>query len=213
MGRSNLLSALVTVLVTAVLAAGCGSTTSGEPTPVDPPPVDRPDPPSSTSSPPPRTETAPTVKDPLDASRYLDRPCTVLNDAQLAGLGVIRPGISETEGAIAENIGPQCIWHAEPEVNSTIDVGFITADEHGLGGLYAARETQEYFEETTVGGYPAVFHSGVDLRERGSCNISVGISHTLSFRSAEEGVLDASRACARAKKVAEAVVTTLKGVV
>jgi hypothetical protein len=205
MGRKNL---LLTVLATTALATGCGGTTSGKPTTGDPVP------PTSTSSLPSEAQAAPNVADPLDATAYLDRPCTVLDDAQLSDLGVVDPGIPNTEGAIAENVGPQCIWHAEPEVNSTIDVGFITGgDKQGLSTLYAARETQEYFQETTVRGYPAVFHSGVDLRAKGSCNISVGISNTQSFRSAEDGVLDASGACARAKKVAESVVTTLKGVV
>jgi hypothetical protein len=207
MGRSNVLLA---TLATAMLAAGCSSTSQGQPIPRDHP-VSPSSTPSSTASPPPETPAAPTVENPLDASAYLDNPCTVLNAAQLANLGVVRPGIPETEGPIAEHIGPQCIWHAAPEVNSSIDVGFITGDDHGLGALYAARETQEYFEETTVQDYPAVFHSGVDLRVNGSCNISVGISNTLSFRTSEDGGRTASDACARAKKVAEAVVTTLKG--
>ncbi|WP_460394414.1 DUF3558 domain-containing protein [Actinophytocola sediminis] len=190
-------------MLAAVLLAGCGGTSRGEPVAGDRPTR----PTSSTAAP---ANGAPDVRAPLDASPFIGDPCAALSQAQLADLGIVRPGQPNTEGAIAEHVGPQCIWHGTPELDSTIDVGFVTGDKHGLGGLYAARETQEYFEETLVQGYPAVFHSAADQRAQGACNISVGISNTFSFRTSEFGELDATGSCARAKAVADAVITTLK---
>lgn len=209
MARTALTGAVALVAALAAMT-GCVETSQGEPIRADPPP------PAATSNPTtsaaPRNHGAPNVEVPLDPSTFLDKPCSVLSRSQLADLGIVAPGRARTEGAIAESIGPQCIWHAPPEVNSTIDVGFVIGNRLGLSALYAAREQQVYFEETNVQDYPAVFHDIVDLRAMGACNISVGISNKLSFRTSEFGELNASETCARAKSVANAVITTLKGV-
>lgn len=198
---------LASVLVAAIVATACTATVSGEPVPgVLPAPPSSPAPenlPQST----PDDHGAPRVDHPLDGARYLTEPCAALSGEQLAGFGVVDPG--ETSSAVAD-VSSHCIWHAVPEVNSTIDVGFIAVGDLGLAKLYAERDRQEYFEETTVQEYPAVFHSILDRRPSGACNISVGISNTLFFRTSEQGRTDAIQACARAKSVADAVITTLK---
>ncbi|OLF06335.1 hypothetical protein BLA60_32385 [Actinophytocola xinjiangensis] len=189
------------VLVVAALVVGCTSTSAGEPLPGDTLV------PGSTA---PDSHDAPRVDEPLDAARYLNDPCAVLGREQLAGFGVVGPGQADTGSTLADTVGPQCFWQTSPEENSTIGVGFVVRDQVGLATLYALRDEQAYFEETTVGDYPAVFHSYADQRADGICNISVGISNTLFFRTSEYGDTDATRSCARAKNVAEAVVTTLR---
>lgn len=197
-------AAVATVLLAATVLSGCVTFAGGSPSPA----VE-----TSSTDTEPTTEDAngaPHVDEPLDASPFLDDPCSVLTSEQLAGFGVVEPG-EATGGAVAEHAGPQCIWNATPEVDSNIDVGFVTADENGLADLYGVREREAYFIETTVQGYPAVFHDQDDYRDTGFCNISVGISDTLSFRTAEYGNRDAQESCDRAKEVADAVITTLKG--
>lgn len=210
MDRTALVGASAVLVAALATVTGCVGTRPGEPIPAGSPP------PASTANPTtseaPRNDGAPNVEVPLDPSSFLDKPCSVLSRRQLADLGIVAPGRARTDGAIAEHVGPQCVWHAPPAVNSTIDVGFVIGNRRGLGALYAARDQQVYFEETKVQDYPAVFHDIVDLRDRGACNISVGISNTLSFRTSEFGELNASETCARAKSVANAVITTLKGV-
>jgi hypothetical protein len=195
---------LIGALVGAAVLAGCVTTSRGEPAPLPGHTTDT----SAAST--PADHGTPTVEVPLDATPYLVDPCAVLDRTQLAGFGVVEPGIPNTEGPLATSVGPQCVWHAEPEVNSTIDVGFITGGD-GLGTLYAARAELAYFEETTVQDYPAVFNSRADNRHQGLCNINVGITDSLTFRTADVSDLDAAKTCARAKQVADAVLTTLKG--
>ncbi|HEV8557751.1 MAG TPA: DUF3558 domain-containing protein [Actinophytocola sp.] len=201
--------------VIAVAAGGCSSAVGGLPISPSGSGTERSTPPpgsSSGGSSPSEDNTygAPRVSHPLDASRFLSRPCEVLTPAQLSALGVSKPGKASTTGAIAEQVGPSCAWTADREVDSTIGVGFVTGNKHGLSDTYRGRPTFAYFEETTVDGYPAVFEDGVDSRPSGACNITVGISDTLTFGAGEVGGRKGQASCDRAKQVAGAVIVTLK---
>jgi hypothetical protein len=153
---------------------------------------------------------APRVSHPLDAARFLVQPCAVLTPDQLTSFGISKPGKPTTTGAIAEQAGPFCTWTADPEVNSTVGVGFITGNKNGLADAYRGRATFSFFEETTVDQYPAVFADGVDGRPSGTCSIGVGISDTLMFRASEHGGRKGQGSCDRAKQMAAAVIATLK---
>jgi hypothetical protein len=153
---------------------------------------------------------APRVVDPLDGTRFFTEPCTVLRKAQLAAFDVSRPGIPTTTGAVAENAGPYCSWHAATELASTIGVGFLTGNKNGLSDIYRGRDRFGYFIPTTVDGYPAVFADLADGRETGRCSLAVGVSETQMFRATEQGRLDAQGSCDRAKQVASAALATLK---
>jgi hypothetical protein len=150
------------------------------------------------------------VDDPLDASRFLTDPCSVLTPAQLTTFGVSQPGNADTDSEIAKAAGPICTWHADPEIDSTIGVTWQSGNKNGLADMYRMRDRWKYFEETTVEGLPAVFNDSLDNRDGGDCTISVGVSDTLTFRASETGVLDADGACARAKQVAAAAVVTIR---
>ncbi|MFC4854604.1 DUF3558 domain-containing protein [Actinophytocola glycyrrhizae] len=195
-------------LVVSVLLAGTACTTQADGTPT-PGPTSAP---SETTTKPSEdpADGAPRVADPLDATRFLTEPCTVLSQTQLATFDVSRPGIPTTTGAIAENVGPFCAWHAATELASLIGVGFLTGNESGLSDTYRGRDQFDYFIPTTVNGYPAVFADDPDQRDSGTCNITVGISDTLAISVSEQGLLDAQGSCDRAKQVAAAALTTLK---
>jgi hypothetical protein len=158
-----------------------------------------------------QTYGAPRVSNSLDASRFLTRPCDVLSQTQLTSFGVSRLGKPDTDSQIAKQVGPGCTWNADPEVNSTIGVGFLTGNKRGLSDTYRGRSQFDYFDETTVDGYPAVFADGTDGRPAGRCNITVGISDTLAFSASEQGGRKGQDSCDRAKQVAAAVIATLKG--
>jgi hypothetical protein len=134
----------------------------------------------------------------------------VLTQTQLDGFGVSRPGEPDTDSEIAKASGPGCLWHARPEVNSTIGISFLTGNKKGLSDTDRGRSRSTFFEETTVEGYPAVFNDPSDGRPHGDCNITVGISEMLAFRAREEGGLVGQAVCDRAKQVAAAVIATLK---
>ncbi|MPZ84081.1 MAG: DUF3558 domain-containing protein [Actinophytocola sp.] len=205
--------AVVVVCVAALGPAGCTTSDAGTPTPG--PDSSESSAPTSTGPSEPSSEQdtfgAPRVENPLDASRFLVDPCAVLTPAQLAPFGVSQPGEGDTDSEIAKTVGPLCIWHADPEVDSTISVAWQSGNKHGLADLYRMRDEWEYFLETMVGGYPAVFNDSIDNRDGGDCTISVGVSDTLTFDASETGVLDADGACARAEQVAKAAVVTMRG--
>jgi hypothetical protein len=128
----------------------------------------------------------------------------------LKDFGISQPGKPTTTGATAERAGPFCTWTADPAVNSTVGVGFLTGNKNGLSDTYRGRSRFGYFEETTVEGYPAVFNDLDDGRPSGICNITIGISDTLTFRATEQGGRKGQASCDRAKQVAASVITTLK---
>lgn len=205
-----------TACAAAVGLAGCTTSAVGTPTPApggseSPAPTSTESSESSVPSSEPETYGAPRVEDPVDASRFLTDPCSVLTPAQLTGFGVSTPGRGDTEGPIATTVGPLCGWTADTEIPSTIGVAWQSGNENGLSDLYRTRDRYEYFEETTVEGYPAVFNDSIDSRDEGDCTISVGLSDALTFTAGEIGRLDAVGACARAEQVAAAAVVTMRG--
>lgn len=156
---------------------------------------------------------APRVSDPLDASAFLTTPCAALTPAQLAEFGVSQPGESDTDSAIARHSGPGCLWEQDSTpttLPSTLDVSFLTGNKHGLSDTYRGQDRFGLFEEITVDDYPAVINDMKDRRMQGTCNITVGISDTLTFRTAEIGGPRGQDTCARTKRFAAAILTTLK---
>lgn len=194
-----LVAVLAAIAVVAVV--GCTSERNGDP-------AARPTTGSSETS---QSDGAPRVDEPLDATGFMAQPCAVLSQQQLAEFSVTRPGLPTTTGAVAENVGPFCTWHDDPDLGSTIGVGLLPGNKHGLADTYRGRAQFEHFEPTTVDGYPAVYANSPDLRSEGSCGITVGISDTLAFNASEQGQLDAEGACEKAKQVASAALATLKG--
>ncbi|WP_233160234.1 DUF3558 domain-containing protein [Actinophytocola xanthii] len=193
------------MLLAGPLVAACTTTAGGTPTSVT-----TSDAPTSATSGEAPGEGAPPVENPLDAGIFIEQPCTTLTQDQLSTLGVSRPGVPTTSGAVAERAGPYCTWLIS-EQGGAIGIGFITGNKNGLSDNYRAREEFAYFEPTTVEGYPAVFSDRSDLRDSGSCSLFVGIADTLTILATETGQLDAQGACDRAKQVAAAAVTTMGG--
>lgn len=89
-------------------------------------------------------------------------------------------------------------------------MSFLTGNKKGLSDTYRGRSRFKFFEETTVEGYPAVFNDPTDERPNGNCNITVGISDTLTFRAREGGGPAGQAVCDRTKQLAAAIIATLK---
>jgi hypothetical protein len=197
----------VTAAVTMAVMVGCTETAAGNPGPTS-------DGGESSESVPPSSEEsdrngAPSVSEPLDADRFIADPCAALTQEQVAGFGFTGPGTPQTEGAIADQVGPGCIWQGTAEEVGSIGVTYLTGLENGLADVYGTRDRYKYFEETTVSGYPAVVGDTVDGRDIGRCGIAVGVSDSLAFSALEQGDLDPVGACERAEQVAAAVIETM----
>lgn len=154
---------------------------------------------------------APRVVQPLDAGKFLTQPCAALTTQQLGMFNLPTQGKPDTDSPIAKNSGPSCKW-INSDTATGVGLGFTIGNKNGLADLYRAHEEGKwtgYWEETTVSGYPGVFHDVTDARSRGSCNLAVGISETLAFRVGTDGRLK-EQSCDFAKQVAAAVVATVK---
>ncbi|RZS44358.1 uncharacterized protein DUF3558 [Herbihabitans rhizosphaerae] len=130
--------------------------------------------------------------------------------------GLPLQGRANTTGPIAEHIGPGCLWIAPTAIHNSADVGYLKGNKNGLTDTYRGHERgsfQGYWEPTMVDGYPAVFNGPPpDKRLQGDCNITVGISDTLTFRVSAMQWETKHLACERTRQVAAAVIATMKGV-
>ena len=190
----------VAALAWAVVAAcaSCSETTEG--TPVAAPPG--PPPP-----PVPVAYGAPPVTSPLNASAYLTQPCSILTGEQLTSLGFPPQGKPDTHSGPADIAGPACTWQNEQR---TTQAAFITANKNGLSDIYRGHQQGDFqfWQPTTIAGYPAVFNDPTDLRSVGACGLNVGISDTLTILVAVEG--SDTDPCAPARQAAAMVIDTLK---
>jgi hypothetical protein len=186
---------LATGLAAILLASGCTSKDGGTPTPTE----------SSTGA--ADRYGAPPVTNQLKPDKYIANPCTALTAAQAQNFGEQPTGKPTTTGAVAETAGPWCGWKGEDRY---IGVYFFVIDKNGLADLYRDRRNDAYFEPTTVDGYPAILRDTSDDRSSGLCAISVGVTDHLYFRAESQENIDDTLACGNAKKVAAAVITTMK---
>lgn len=203
--RRNVMLGVGVALAAAL--AGCTSTAVG--TPIAAPSTTQ----AATTTPDEdSTYGAPRVEHPLNATPFLDQPCAVLTPTQLNTFGITKPGKPETTGPLAEKAGPMCIWRNDVEPSFGFDVGFLTGNKNGLADTYRGGEEAfpGYFEPTTVDSYPAVFNDVVDGRDGGRCNLTVGISDDLTFRTSPTSTPLGRQTCDEAVKVAQAVIATLK---
>ncbi|GGS16235.1 MULTISPECIES: DUF3558 domain-containing protein [Actinokineospora] len=147
---------------------------------------------------------APSVENPLDATKQLKDPCSSLTADQQRALGNL-----EAFGSDPEDTDPSCLWKTPDLV--TFVVSYIVPNKNGLADLYRGQEQGqwEYWEPTTVNGYPAVYQHASDNRSRGYCTISVGVTDQLHF-SVFSRRAEPKTACDQVKEVAAAVVDTLK---
>lgn len=204
----TVLVATLTAAVMTAVVVGCTETAAGNPGPTSGGGE------SSGSVPPSSEESdrngAPSVSEPLEAARFIADPCAALTREQVSGFGFTGPGTPQTEGAIAEQAGPGCYWQGTVEEVGTIGVIYMTGNENGLADMYGTRDRYDYFEETTVSGYPAVIGDTTDGRDIGRCGIAVGVSDSLYFVALEQGDLDPVGACERAEQLAAAVISTMQ---
>ncbi|SMD16367.1 DUF3558 domain-containing protein [Kibdelosporangium aridum] len=188
-----------------MLAGGCTLTQAGSP--VSPPASA----PETTTPGPHNRYGAPAVTNPLDAAKFLAQPCTALSTSQLASLNLGAEGEADTTSAVARNAGPSCSWK-NSSIAYYVHLTFMTGNKNGLADFYRAHrdgDFQAYWIETTVDGYPGVFKDVRDSRPTGSCDLAVGVSDVLTFRTNVQS-REGEKSCDQAKQAASLVLQTLK---
>lgn len=199
--------ALLAALAAAALLSGCEGESPGQPTTAPP----------DTGGTQPSNGSAdiPKVEQPLDPTRFLDKPCDLVPKTWLRQQGYEEQGDSKNASGPA---GPGCAWSTPdvsgPQVQIVIDT---SNQEAGTGGLQRAFESYkrgewDYFELATVDGYPAAFMDITDMRGQGRCSLTVGIRDDLTFGANGDFFDDhPAQACPMAQALAEQVINTLKG--
>lgn len=205
--RNRILTAIFAAGTALLLAVGCSAEKGGNPSPVAGGNSADPSNPGTHAP-----ELAPRVKDPIDADRFVSNPCLALTTEQARSLGATKAGKPRTTGDTAETAGPGCVWHNR-DAGDAFSASFITGNENGLDDAYLGNKQGqfEYFEPTTVDGYPAVFSDIADLRDTGNCVLSVGVSDELEVAFGTQGYEGKTDSCGAARDVASAALKTMKG--
>jgi hypothetical protein len=154
---------------------------------------------------------APKVKNPLDASRYLQSPCNMLTSAQLQELNL------PTEGEPgAGPLGLDCSWvnHAS---GGKVRIQWADKNPRGLSGDYAAHKAGRFayfIEYPDIEGLPGVSADLFDDRSHGACSVAVGVTDQLEFLADVQLSLQnigKKDACEVVVKAAEMMIKTMKG--
>ncbi|WP_423202238.1 DUF3558 family protein [Herbihabitans rhizosphaerae] len=203
--RNTAVKTVVGAALVAVLLAGCSSGNA------QPPPASSDNPTTSAAS---ATTTvvsttrslpsagAPKVERPLDASAAVADPCAAAISPRLVQqLRLPLPG--KREGRTVD-----CTWNAVRTALTQVD---FMVDQRGLTDTYRKHQAGHYrrWEPTTVLGYPAVIADPAPGPD--TCDLTVGVSDSLTFRSFTTSYPVKDQACAHAVRVAEAVIRTLQG--
>lgn len=195
------ISTRLTLAIAALALAGC-TAEPGTPVPTDAPSASAP-----TSKPTnDGANEAPRVKDPLDAAKFIESPCSLLTAQQATKFGLESEGTQE-DGTKA----PFCSWGSRDGGREDYSVGFKPGNKKGLSDNYRANKdgAWAYFEPTTVSGYPAAFEDTGDRRDKGYCGLVVGVRDELIFAVTSQGG-PGREACDKVKEIAGEVIATMK---
>jgi hypothetical protein len=151
------------------------------------------------------------VTNPLSVTKFLTHPCDLLTKAQARKLGATKAGKPDKVSG-HNGVDPICNWH-NTEALVIFSTSIITGDQHGLNDIYRANREPGYFDffnPTTVKGYPGVFVGANDNRMHGTCALDFAVNGHAVLRAGYIGNGDTKDPCAKVKEVASAVVTTIK---
>jgi hypothetical protein len=174
--RTRLL--LTITALSMVVVAGCTTTSEGTPLPdsnattessPDEPPASGEDLPS---------DGAPKVENPLDVSRFEQKPCDALTPKQAQDLNVSATGEPDTDA-----FGEICRWRND-QTQGSVSMGFFSSDKRGLSSVYREAKGSDFpfFKPIEdIEGHPAVaFHTKVK-EPTTDCAVAVGVTDQLVF--------------------------------
>ena len=156
---------------------------------------------------------APKVPNPLPAGTLDRDPCSTLTAGQISTLlGTSSPDVQPAKDT---GVAKACHW-ANLDRGSGISVQLVYAWNDGLGHVYAKKNEGFFKELAPVQGYPTVAYGPSDDRSTGRCGVAIGISDTMAFEA--DATISRSNVgkpgadpCDAARRIGDAVVTTLKG--
>lgn len=207
MSKSRAFQLGAAALVAAGVLSACSSGNGGVGS-IPPPAPGSSDAPSSSSVSSGGASGAPSVPSPLPTTQISSNPCTALSADQVSQIGLAGAGTMR-QGAV----GPSCKWRSATSTLNSISLTPATTVNNGLNAIYANKAKNQYFQPTTVNGYPAVYADTLDSRTQGDCSLWVGVTDQLSvaiMTSIGDGP-NKSNPCPIAEKVATAMIQHLQG--
>lgn len=118
---------------------------------------------------------APPVPAPLPTDTLLANPCGALSPDQAAQIGLTGAGKADQDEA-----GPRCQWKSATSTLNAVYISPVPANANGLSDIYANKAKDQYFQPTTIDGYPAVYADVQDTRSIGDCSLWVGVTDQLA---------------------------------
>lgn len=155
---------------------------------------------------------APEVSTPIDTSKFQQRPCSTLTEAQITDL--LGPDVKPKEDP-NDLGGPSCFWHPTSVTQAAVSVIYVTKNRRGLTSIYEQQGTKFplFVPMDPIEGYPTVAYGQADLRSKGSCAIALGTSNEQIVDvsvALSEGNVGKKDPCAAAHEVATTVLTNLR---
>jgi hypothetical protein len=154
---------------------------------------------------------APKVNNPLNTARFQQDPCSALTASQAEDELNLPPSGKPEEIAL----GKGCEWF-NPDTRGQVNIGFLTANDRGLSGFYAANQRGEYPYFTKLGnieGYPAIASDIEDRRPMGECIVVVGVTDQLAVQISlhlSQANVGKKEPCKYATEVAGKALRTMK---
>ncbi|WIX80775.1 DUF3558 family protein [Amycolatopsis carbonis] len=99
---------------------------------------------------------------PAPTQDLVSDPCSVLNAAEAAQVGLAYPGEQVTQTLVS------CNWTSSGSNQNFVHDTPLPQNSGGISDVYAQKSNQAYFEPTDVDGYPAVYADAQDGRKSGS---------------------------------------------
>ncbi|MBB2933181.1 hypothetical protein FHX82_000201 [Amycolatopsis bartoniae] len=118
---------------------------------------------------------APSVPNPLPTDALVADPCSALSASQVTQIGLTGSG-----DVTQNDAGSSCTWKSATSSLNSVFVAPLKANKNGLGDIYANKAKDQYFEPTTISGYPAVYAGISDTRSDGDCSLWVGVTDELA---------------------------------
>ncbi|KJK36481.1 hypothetical protein UK23_42130 [Lentzea aerocolonigenes] len=142
----------------------------------------------------------------LSIAKYVSAPCTILKPDQVATLGTVKPAAPGTDV-----LGPLCSWRGQVATKNSSYTVSVTEDKD-FDDMVSNIKSNPVFTDKKLDGVRTITTDAVDGEL--ACQSSVQVSKTDSVTVQVSAAADeraTKKACPEAERVAQLIITNLKG--
>lgn len=153
----------------------------------------------------------PRISDPVDVEHWLEHPCEVLTKKQLDDLDI---NIKSDSSTGEEDDVASCDWGGLFGDGISFGGYFAPTKATSIPDLYHDDQQGElaFLDPVTINKYPGVFFGRIDDRDRGMCELALGVHDKYIYLidlTLDRGYPGYRKACTVAKDIGEMAVTTM----